>query len=250
VLGIEEKIAIVTGGGTGLGKATALGLALAGADVAIAGIDLLSVEQTAHEVYKLGRRSLALKVDVADRAQVETITRKTAETLGGIDILVNNAAIYPSRPWEEIEETEWDRVFDVNVKGYFLCAHSVVPQMKRRGRGKIINISSITFFLGFPNLLHYISTKGAVVGFTRALARELGPSGINVNCIAPGAFPTAAEAIQGDQEAYDHRVIEAQCIKRRGKPADVANTVLYLASQLSDFVTGQTLVVDGGWTMH
>jgi NAD(P)-dependent dehydrogenase (short-subunit alcohol dehydrogenase family) len=168
-----------------------------------------------------------------------------------VDILVNNAGIYPSRPWTAVTEEEWDWVFAVNIKGYFLCARAVYPGMKARGGGKIINISSLTFFMGlWSNLIDYISTKGAVVGFTKALARELGPENINVNCIAPGAFPTDAEKIHPDPEGYNAWVLENQALKRRGRPEDIANAVLFFASPMSDFITGQTLLVDGGWLMR
>jgi NAD(P)-dependent dehydrogenase (short-subunit alcohol dehydrogenase family) len=179
------------------------------------------------------------------------MVEQAVATFGGVDILVNNAAIYPARAWTELSEAEWDRVFAVNIKGYYLCARAVYPSMKTRGGGAIINISSITFFLGkWDRLLDYVSTKGAVVGFTKALARELGPEGIRVNCIAPGAFPTDAEKIHPDPEGYNRFVLENQAIKRRGTPTDMAKAVLFFASDLSDFVTGQSLLVDGGWAMQ
>lgn len=250
MLDLHSKVAIVTGSGTGLGKATAVTLAQFGASVTIAGIDIDPVQQTAREIEQSGAKALAVQVDVSDRQQVEMLMRRTADHFGGIDILVNNAAIYPSRSWTEIDEPEWDRVFAVNMKAFYLCARTVYPYMKQRGRGKIINLSSITAFLGFPKILHYVSTKGAIIAFTRSLARESGVDEINVNCVAPGAFPTAGESIQGDAETFNRRVLEAQSIKRRGKPQDVANAILFFASEMSDFITGQTLVVDGGWVMH
>jgi NAD(P)-dependent dehydrogenase (short-subunit alcohol dehydrogenase family) len=196
-------------------------------------------------------RALAVACDVADSASVAGMVEQAVATFGGVDILVNNAAIYPARAWTEISEAEWDRVFAVNIKGYYLCARAVYPSMKTRGGGAIINISSITFFLGkWDRLLDYVSTKGAVVGFTKALARELGPEGIRVNCIAPGAFPTDAEKIHPDPEGYNRFVLENQAIKRRGTPTDMAKAVLFFASDLSDFVTGQSLLVDGGWAMQ
>ena len=167
-----------------------------------------------------------------------------------MDILVNNAAIYPSRLWTEIREEEWDEVLAVNLKGYFLCARAAFPHMKARGHGRVINVASITFFIGFANLLDYVSSKGGVVGFIRTLAREVGPEGISVNAISPGAFPTDAEKIHPDPEGYNRWVLEQQSIKRRGTPEDLGNLVSFLASDAASFITRQTVEIDGGWAMN
>ena len=167
-----------------------------------------------------------------------------------MDILVNNAAIYPSRLWTEIREEEWDEVLAVNLKGYFLCAWAAFPHMKARGHGRVINVASITFFIGFANLLDYVSSKGGVVGFIRTLAREVGPEGITVNAISPGAFPTDAEKIHPDPEGYNRWVLEQQSIKRRGTPEDIGNLVSFLASDAASFITRQTVEIDGGWAMN
>ena len=247
---LNHQVAIVTGAGGALGAGIAQGLAQAGASVVLADIKLAAAVAVAEQIITTGGRALAVACDVADSASVAAMVEQALATFGGVDILVNNAAIYPARPWTEITEAEWDRVFAVNIKGYYLCARAVYPSMKARGGGNIINISSITFFLGkWDRLLDYVSTKGAVVGFTKALARELGPEGIRVNCIAPGAFPTDAEKIHPDPEGYNRFVLENQAIKRRGTPTDMAKAVLFFASDLSDFVTGQSLLVDGGWAM-
>lgn len=248
---LNDKVAIVTGGGGALGAGIAQGLAQAGAAVVLADVKLAAATAVANNIVVQGGQALAVACDVADSGSVEAMVAQTIATYGGVDILVNNAAIYPARPWTAITEDEWDQVFAVNVKGYYLCARAVYPSMKARGGGKIINISSITFFLGkWDRLLDYVSTKGAVVGFTKGLARELGPEGITVNCIAPGAFPTDAEKIHPDPEGYNRFVLENQAIKRRGTPTDMANAVLFFASDLSAFVTGQSLLVDGGWVMR
>lgn len=248
---LNDKVAIVTGGGGALGAGIAQGLAQAGAVVVLADVKLAAATAVANNIVVQGGQALAVACDVADSGSVEAMVAQTIATYGGVDILVNNAAIYPARPWTAITEDEWDQVFAVNVKGYYLCARAVYPSMKARGGGKIINISSITFFLGkWDRLLDYVSTKGAVVGFTKGLARELGPEGITVNCIAPGAFPTDAEKIHPDPEGYNRFVLENQAIKRRGTPTDMANAVLFFASDLSAFVTGQSLLVDGGWVMR
>ncbi|MCC7446623.1 MAG: glucose 1-dehydrogenase [Anaerolineae bacterium] len=246
---LTGKVAIVTGGGGALGGGAARGMAREGASIVIA--DMKGGEETANDICRAGGKAIAVKCDVSHKESVDSMVAEAVKAFGGVDILMNNAAIYPSRPWTEISEEEWDRVFAVNIKGYYLCARAVYPHMQQRCCGKIINISSVTFALGkWDKLLHYVSTKGAVVGFTRALARELGPEGITVNCIAPGAFPTDAEKIHPDPEGYNQFVLENQMIKRRGTPDDIANAVIFLASHMSDFITGQMIVVDGGWVTH
>ena len=233
------------GGGLGEGICTSLAGAVACADVVTG-----RAEQIARQVADAGGQAVPLHVDVADRESVEGAVARTVAELGGIDVLVNNAAIYPRRAWTEITEEEWDRVLGINLKGYFRCARACYPSMKERGRGHIINMSSITFMVGFEMLLDYVSSKGAIVGFTRALAHEVGPEGITVNAIAPGAFPTDAEKIHPDPEGYNQWALDQQCIKRRGTPHDIGSLVVFLSSDASSFITGQTIVVDGGWAMH
>jgi 3-oxoacyl-[acyl-carrier protein] reductase len=248
--GLEDRVAIVTGGGGGLGEGICGSLAAAGAAVAAVDVAREDAERVAEQVSSNGVRCIALEADVSDRRSTEAMVEKVVGELGGVDILVNNAAIYPLRPWMEIEEEEWDRVLAVNLKGYFLCARAVFPHMRDRGHGRIINVASITFFIGWAGFLDYVSSKGAVVGFTRTLAREVGPEGVTVNAISPGAFPTAAERVHPDQEALNRRILEAQCLKRRGTPEDVGNLVTFLASDAASFITGQTIMIDGGWAMH
>ncbi len=240
----------MTGAGGGLGVGICSSLAAAGAAVACADIDPERAQGIAALVAENGGRSLALQTDIADRGSVAAAVTRAAAELGGIDVLVNNAAIYPRRAWTEITEDEWDRVLAVNLKGYFLCARACYPSMKELGRGHIVNVSSITFMLGFPMLLDYVASKSAIVGFTRSLAREVGPDGITVNAIAPGAFPTDAEKIHPNPDEYNQWVLEQQSIKRRGTPADIGNLVVFLSSDASSFITGQTVVIDGGWMMH
>jgi 3-oxoacyl-[acyl-carrier protein] reductase len=248
--GLEDRVAIVTGGGGGLGEGICGTLAAAGAAVAAVDVGREEAERVAEQVSSSGARCIALEADVSDRRSTEAMVEKVEDELGGVDILVNNAAIYPLRPWTEIEEEEWDRVLAVNLKGYFLCARAVFPHMRARRRGRIINVASITFFIGWAGFLDYVSSKGAVVGFTRTLAREVGPEAVTVNAISPGAFPTAAERVHPDQEALNRRILEAQCLKRRGTPEDVGNLVAFLASDAASFITGQTIMIDGGWAMH
>jgi NAD(P)-dependent dehydrogenase (short-subunit alcohol dehydrogenase family) len=248
---LPGKVAIVTGAAGALGAGIARGLAQAGAAVVLADVKQDAAEKVAGEIRGEGGQALAIACDISQRVEVEAMAAQTIATYGGVDILINNAAIYPFRAWTEIAEEEWDRVFAVNIKGYYLCARAVYPVMKARGGGKIVNVSSITFFLGqWGKLLDYVSSKGAIVGFTRALAREVGPDNITVNCIAPGAFPTDAEKIHPDPQGYTAFVLQNQAIQRRGRPEDIANAVLFFASPMSDFITGQSLLVDGGWATN
>jgi 3-oxoacyl-[acyl-carrier protein] reductase len=248
--GLEGRVAIVTGGGGGLGEGICHALAATGAAVAAVDVAREEAERVAGQVSSGGARCVALEADVSDRRSAQAMVESVVGEFGGVDILVNNAAIYPLRPWTEIEDEEWDRVMAVNLKGYFLCARSAFPHMRDRGHGRIINVASITFFIGWAGFLDYVSSKGAVIGFTRTLAREVGPDGVTVNAVSPGAFPTAAERVHPDQEALNRRILEQQCLKRRGKPEDVGNLVAFLASDAASFITGQTVMIDGGWAMH
>ena len=247
---LEGRVAIVTGGGGGLGEGICG--ALAAAEAAVAAVDVAreDAERVAERISSNGARCVALEADVSDRRSTEAMVENVVGEFGGVDILVNNAAIYPLRPWTEIEEEEWDRVMAVNLKGYFLCARAAFPHMRDRGHGRIINVASITFFIGWAGFLDYVSSKGAVIGFTRTLAREVGADGVTVNAVSPGAFPTAAERVHPDQEALNRRILEQQCLKRRGTPEDVGNLVTFLASDAASFITGQTIMIDGGWAMH
>jgi 3-oxoacyl-[acyl-carrier protein] reductase len=248
--GLEGRVAIVTGGGGGLGEGICSALAAAGAAVAAVDVAREEAERVAEQVSSNGARCIALEADISERRSTQKMVEDVVGELGGVDILVNNAAIYPLRPWTEIEEEEWDRVLAVNLKGYFLCARAAFPHMRDSGHGRIINVASITFYIGWAGFLDYVSSKGAVIGFTRTLAREVGADGVTVNAISPGAFPTAAERVHPDQEALNRRILEQQCLKRRGTPEDVGNLVTFLASDAASFITGQTIMIDGGWAMH
>jgi NAD(P)-dependent dehydrogenase (short-subunit alcohol dehydrogenase family) len=246
-MSVAGKTAIVTGAGTGIGRATAQLLAERGARVVAAGLQPERLRETVAGISAAGGEAVAVDADVSDPDAIEAVAARAQEAFGGTDVLVNNAAIYPIGPWHEVDAGQWDAVFATNVRGYFLMARAVREQMVARGGGAIVNLASVTFFWGEALLLAYVASKGAVVGFTRALAREAGPEGIRVNAVAPGAFPTAATEIHADQDALWGGVLEAQSIKRRGEVDDVARAVAFFAGEDSRFVTGQTLLVDGGW---
>jgi 3-oxoacyl-[acyl-carrier protein] reductase len=244
---VAGKTAIVTGAATGIGAATARLLAARGARVLAAGLQPEALRETVAAIEADGGEALAIEADVSDPAQIEAVAARAQEAFGGTDILVNNAAIYPLGPWHEADAAEWDAVFATNVLGYFLLAKAVRPQMLARGGGAIVNVASVTFYWGEAGLVSYVASKGAVIGFTRSLAREAGPEGIRVNAVAPGAFPTAATEIHPDQDALWEGVLAAQSIKRRGEVEDVARAIAFFAGEDSGFVSGQTLLVDGGW---
>jgi 3-oxoacyl-[acyl-carrier protein] reductase len=242
---------IITGAAGGLGSAMAAAFAAEGGRVALVDLPSSQGAQVVEEINESGAPGGASFVpcDLEDLAGTEEVMRGIGAD-DGVGVLVNNAAIYPSRAVGEYSIAEWQRVQRVNVDAAFVCAQAVLPAMRAAGRGRIVNISSITFFSGQARLAPYVTSKGALVGLTRALARECGEYGVTVNAVAPGAFPTAAELIHPDPEGYNAHVLAMQAIKRRGVPADVANAVLFLCAPESSFITGQLLCVDGGWVMH
>ena len=248
---LKEKVVIVTGGARGLGKIFCLSLAKEEANVVVADILEKGARETSEEITAKGGRSIALGVDITSEPDTLRMAGETMEAFGRIDILVNNAAhLYgiTRKPFVEIPLDEWDRMMTVNLKGPFLCCRAVFPQMERQGKGKIINISSETAFTGSPYFAHYVTSKGGIISFTRSLAAELGQYSICVNAVAPGFTETeAAKTTIGDISKYD---VNRTPLGRLEQPGDLIGAVLFLASDESDFITGQTLVVDGGRYMH
>jgi NAD(P)-dependent dehydrogenase (short-subunit alcohol dehydrogenase family) len=245
---LEGKVALVTGGSQGIGQAIAQGLAAEGARIVVA--DLQRAEEAAGEFPD----GVGITADVASEEDVARLAAELEERCGGVDVVVNNAGLYASlamRPFTEIPLDEWRRVMDVNVASMFLVCRALVPGMRERGSGAIVNISSGTPFRGVPFLLHYVTSKGAIVAFTRALAKELGPVGIRVNCVAPGFTMSAGvEAHPEVVEKLRDVSIAARTIQRDQVPEDVVGAVVFLVSPDAAFVTGQTMVIDGGQYFH
>ena len=243
---------VITGAAGGLGSAMVGGFAAEGAQVAIVDLPASAGAGLAAQVAGSDGPGSAFfaPCDLADLAATRQLITGIAERHDGVDVLVNNAAIYPRKEVGDYTTEEWLAVQRVNVDAAFVCAQAALPGMRAAGAGRIINVSSVTFFGGSPFLAPYVASKGALVGLTRALARECGEYGITVNAIAPGAFPTAAEAIHPDPAGYNQFILDQQSVKRRGDPADIANAALFLAAPESSFITGQLLCVDGGWVMH
>ena len=245
---LDGRVAIVTGAAQGIGNAIAKGLAAEGARIVVA--DLVRADEAAAEL----DGGIGLTVDVADDAQVDRMARDVVDRCGRIDILVNNAGLYaslPMRRFTDIPVDEWRRVMDVNVLSMFLTCRAVVPHMREQGGGRIVNISSGTPFRGVPFLLHYVTSKGAIVALTRSLAKELGGDDVLVNCVAPGF--TMSEGVREHPEVIDalrEVSVAARTLKRDQEPDDVVGAVVFLCGPGAAFVTGQTIVIDGGQYFH
>lgn len=253
---LAGRVALVTGGSRGIGRAIGERLAAGGAAVAVnyhSTARAAEAESVAHSVVETGGRAMAVRADVSDSTQVAAMASAVAGELGPVTILVNNAAITRVHgPWTDIDETEWDRVMATNVKGCHLVSRAVHMGMANASWGRIINIGSVAFLLGRENLVHYAASKGAIVGFTRSLARAVGQDGITVNTVSPGAIQTEMELEEfgHDQDRVIAEMRRTQAIPRRGVARDCAGVVAFLASEEASFITGQLLNVDGGWAMH
>jgi 3-oxoacyl-[acyl-carrier protein] reductase len=253
-LRLHERVAVVTGGGHGIGKAYCHGLAKEGAAVVVAELDPEAAKQVAEDLKEFGHEALGIPTDVADQNSVRAMVENATQQFGHVDILINNAAIFASVPMsrtpiEAITVDEWDRMMAVNLRGMFLASQAVIPGMKSQGWGRIINISSGRALSNTANSIHYVTSKAGVLGFTRTLARESGPYGITVNAIAPGS--TLSEE-NPSEEIVRMRAgsADSRAIPRVQLPADLVGAVVFLASEEAAFITGQTIVVDGGATMH
>jgi 3-oxoacyl-[acyl-carrier protein] reductase len=257
-LRLKDKVIIITGGGRGLGRTYALGMADEGARLVIAGRTQSALDETLKEIHKKTPEAIALKVDVTRIEDTMAMAKATMDRFGRIDVLINNAGMLERTPitrtpfWE-LDLQEWDQVMEINLKGTFLCARAVFPYMRNQKSGKIINTSSGTYMQGIPFQSHYVASKGGVIGLTRSWAREVGDFGISVNCIAPGGTQAYDTNNPDEKAAYDRRqaslekaTISTRCFKRVEYAEDVLGTAIFLASPESDFITGQTIVVDGG----
>ncbi len=250
---LKDKVAIITGGGRGIGRAYALRFAAEGAKVVVADIISDNAQKVAREIVNAGGNSLSLVTDVSSPDDTEKMAKKTVDKFGRIDILLNNAAIFyglGARKWDSWQPDEWDRILAVNVKGIWLCMKAVVPYMISQSKGKIINISSSTTEKGTAVILPYTCSKGAVSVMTTCMARALGEHNINVNCISPGYTMTPATMEwPGRTPEMDESLIKDRCFRRHEQPEDLVGTAVFLASEDSDFITGEIIKVDGGETI-
>lgn len=253
---LRNRVVIITGGARGAGRTYALGLAREGAQIAIA--DLADASDTVRAIQALGGEAIGISTDVREETCTAEMARKTYERFGRMDVLLNNAAFYRDivmKPFEEIPVAEWDQMMAVNLRGLFLCSKAVVPYMKQQGGGKIINISSSSVFFGFPGMLHYVATKAGVIGFSRALARELGRFGITVNTVSPGLVWNESSRQVDAQKKLPFRSLadaarQGRAIQKDLLEEDLVGTILFLCSRDSDMLTGQLINVDGGGTLY
>lgn len=247
---LKNKVAIVTGARRGMGRTHSLTLAKAGATVVVADISLEECEKVVKEIEKEGGKAIAVKCDISKKEEVDEMVKKTMEEFGKVDILVNNAGICPFKPFLELTEEDWDKVLDINLKGYFLCSQAAAKEMVKQKSGVIVNIASVAMGqqgVGFPNIVHYCASKGGIVAMTEALAVEMAPFNVRVNVISPGAIDTPMAASIKDDPASLKGILARVPMQRMGNPQEISNMVLFLASDASSYMTGSTVVIDGGW---
>ena len=246
---LKGRTALITGASNGIGNAIARRLAADGANIAV--VDLVDAESAAAALAKSGVRAIGIRADVSSETDTATAVERCVAELGGVDILVNNAAMTaPPRPFEEIPIADWRRMLETNIIGPNLLCRAVSPHMRKKKYGRIINVASDTVHLGVPYMLHYVSSKGALIAFTRALAREFGKDGVNVNAIAPGFTLSDRLANQPERVAGFRKAnLNQLAIQRDEIPDDLAGIASFLASEDCAFMTGQTIIVDGGYAM-
>jgi len=247
---LKNKVAIITGSRRGIGKAIALALAKAGANVVVSDINLDDCNKLVEEIKAINGNALAVKTDVSNPEDVSQMINLTTEKFGKVNILINNAGIYMQKSFTDVTEQDFDRILNINLKGVFLCSKAAVPEMIKQGKGKIINIASIAGQVGFANSSAYCASKGAIINITRELALELAQYKINVNAIGPGVIETDMTKDLLEDKATKETLLANIPLSRIGKPEDIANAALFLASDNSDYITGITLFVDGGWLTH
>jgi NAD(P)-dependent dehydrogenase (short-subunit alcohol dehydrogenase family) len=249
-INLAGKCAIVTGAGRGIGKAIAKALAAANAGVVVCDVDEKAAVQVSEEIKSAGGKSLPAKADVRIGSEISHLVQTTVSEFGGIHLLINNAGVVLRKPAEEISEEEWDKVIDINLKGTFLCAQTAAKAMIQAGRGgKIINISSIMGSVALPPRAAYCASKGGIIALTKDLAAEWAKYGITVNTLSPGWTVTEMTQAYFSQKEVQQFLLERIPLNRLGKPEDIANTAVFLASEYSDYITGQVISVDGGWTI-
>jgi 3-oxoacyl-[acyl-carrier protein] reductase len=250
-MSIAGKVILYTGAAGGLGTVTTLSFLRAGARVVAIDNNPEKIEGLLAAAKRENLEGLTVRAcDLSDLKGLRAALDAVSAEVGGFDIVINNAAIYPSKNFEDYTIEEFQAVQRVNVDAGIVCVQSALSHMREKGWGRIVNIASITFYGGWAHLAPYVQSKGALVGLTRAWAREFGAYGVTVNAVSPGAFPTDAEKIHPDPESYTRFVLDHQAVKRRGRPEDIANVLTFLISDAAGFITGQTLNVDGGWVMH
>lgn len=248
---VRDRVVVITGAGQGIGREYARQFAAAGAIPIIVDINAMNCERVVQEIEVAGGRGMPAKVDITDEKSVQAMVDRAIGEFGRIDVLINNASIFATlekRSFEQIPVDEWELVMRVNVTGSFICSRAVAPAMRKANWGRIVNIASSAVTRGAPNYLHYVASKAAVIGMTNSMARELGPNGITVNCVRPGGVATEVNRTFNPTAESRTRLLKEQCIPRGQLPTDMVGIVMFLSTPASEFVTGQTIACDGGFT--